>query len=531
MTRRTFAATALLVRSTLRRDAVRLAIWFAALLALPLAAVAAFESLYPTQASLDGYARTAANPAAIAIGGPGHGLHTLGGVIVFEVGGFVAIGIALCNVFLVGRNTRAEEELGRVELLRAAVVGRHAALAATLLVAAGFNAALGGAVAVALGAQGLPWPGSVTFGAALAAIGLVFAAVTAVAAQVADHARGAQAMAGAVFGAAYLARAAGDIGDGTLSWASPVGWAQATRPFAGERWWPLLLVGGLAAACVIAAFTLESHRDLGEGMTSRKPGPARASAGLTTRLGLVWRLQRSGIAGWAAGVLVAGAAMGAAADQTGDMLADNPDLLAALGGSATEELTDVFFRMTALLLALAVSGYLVAAVLRGRSEERAGHVEPLLAGAVSRTGWTSAQLAVPAVASAALLVLGGASAGAVYAVAAGDAAQLPRILGSAVTYLPAVWLFGGLAVALFGMAPRSAPVTWGALAVAAVASLLGPAFRLPTWAVDLSPFELTPQLPGGEATLTAPVVMLLLASALTVAGTVGFARRDLATTA
>lgn len=530
MTTRTFAATSVLTRLTLRRDRVRLAIWFAALVALPLVAVASFESLYPTQAALDGYAATAgSSPAAIALGGPGHGLHTLGGVVVFEVGGFVTVGIALCNIFLVARNTRAEEELGRVELFRSAAVGRHAALTATLLVAAAFNLAVGGAIAAALGAQSLPWAGSAMFGASIAAVGLGVAAITAVAAQVADHARGAQAIAGAVFGAAYLARAAGDLGDGTVSWFSPVGWAQATRPFADERWWPLLLVGALTAVCAVGAHVLESHRDLGGGMVAHRPGPARGAAGLTTRLGLAWRLQRGGIAGWAVGAGVAGAAMGAAADQTGEMLADNPDLLAALGGSATGDLTDVFFRMTSLLLALAVSGYLVASVLRARSEEHAGHVEPVLAGPVSRTRWTSAQLAVPAVASALLLTIGGASTGAAYAVASGDVEQLPRILASAALYLPVVWLFGGLTAALFGALPRAAPVAWGALAAAAVVSLLGPAFRLPAWAVDLSPFEHAPELPGGEITLAASAVMLLLAVALAVAGAAGFTRRDLAT--
>ncbi|GAA1252671.1 exporter of polyketide antibiotics [Prauserella halophila] len=530
MTTRTFAATSVLTLLTLRRDRLRLAIWFAALVALPLVTVASFESLYPTQASLEDYARTAgASPAAIALGGPGHGLHTLGGVVVFEIGGFAAIGIALCNVFLVGRNTRAEEELGRVELLRSAVVGRHAPVTATLLVAAAFDVAVGGSIAVALGAQGLPWTGSTTFGAALAAIGIVFAAITAFAAQVADHARGAQALAGGVFGAAYLARAAGDIGDGTLSWFSPVGWAQATRPFGEQRWWPLLLVGALAAACAVGALILESHRDLGEGMLAHRRGPARAATGLTTPTGLAWRLQRSGITGWAVGVLTAGAAMGAAAEQTGGLLADNPDLLAALGGSAAEDLTDVFFRMTALLLALAISGYLVAAVLRARTEEQAGRVEPLLAGAMSRRRWTAAQLTVPGAASVALLAIGSAGAGAGYAVAAGDIAQLPRILGAGMVYLPAVWVFGGLTTALFGAAPRSAPVAWGALAAAATASLLGPAFRLPGWVVDISPFEHAPELPGGEVTLLAPVVMLLLALTLAAAGTAGFAGRDLAT--
>ena len=44
-----------------------------------------------------------------------------------------------------------------------------------------------------------------------------------------------------MLGASFAIRAAGDIGDGTLSWFSPMGWAQKARPYAGERWWPLLL--------------------------------------------------------------------------------------------------------------------------------------------------------------------------------------------------------------------------------------------------------------------------------------------------
>ena len=43
---------------------------------------------------------------------------------------FGAIVAGLMSMFLVGRHTRAEEESGRDELLRAAAVGRHAPTAA-----------------------------------------------------------------------------------------------------------------------------------------------------------------------------------------------------------------------------------------------------------------------------------------------------------------------------------------------------------------------------------------------------------------
>ncbi|OLT39059.1 hypothetical protein BJF85_07540 [Saccharomonospora sp. CUA-673] len=532
----TFAGTAALIRLTLRRDRVRLAVWFAALIALPLVAVESFDSLYPTQADLDAYARMAsASPAGIALNGPGHGLHDLGGLIVFEVGGSVAIGIALASILLVGRGTRGEEEQGRLELLRSARVGRHAGLAATLLVVTGLHVLIGATVAVSLGVQGLSWPGSVAFGLSLTSIGVVFAAVTAVAAQLAEYARGAYAIAGAVFGLAYLARAAGDVssaGDaggslGALTWFSPVGWAQATRPFADERWWPLLLVAGAAAVCTVAAVTLESRRDLGEGMVANRPGPRAATASLTTGIGLAWRLQRGNVTGWTVGVVVAAATLGATAESADDMLGGNPELQAMLGGAGAGEPTDVFFRMTVLLLAVAVAAYVVGAAGRARGEEQAGRAEPLLAGALDRRRWLLAQLTISAVAGAWLLAAGGAAAGAAYALMAGEPGHVASVAGAALAQLPAVWLLGGVTAALFGLLPRASAAAWGVLTAAAVASVLGPAFDLPGGVTALSPFEHMPELPGGDVAVAAPGALLAAGLALTAVGVLTFRRRDL----
>ena len=42
-------------------------------------------------------------------------------------------------------------------------------------------------------------------------------------------------------GVAFFFRGVGDAGHGVVSWLSPIGWSQATRPYADERWWPLAL--------------------------------------------------------------------------------------------------------------------------------------------------------------------------------------------------------------------------------------------------------------------------------------------------
>ena len=69
---------------------------------------------------------------------------------------FKALAAGLMSVFLVNRHTRAEEESERTDLVRSAVVGRHAPVVAALTVAAGANLAVAlGVAAVTLAADEL----------------------------------------------------------------------------------------------------------------------------------------------------------------------------------------------------------------------------------------------------------------------------------------------------------------------------------------------------------------------------------------
>jgi ABC-2 type transport system permease protein len=68
-------------------------------------------------------------------------------------------------------------------------------------------------------------------GLATAGLGLTFAALTAVAIQVFENARGVYGAALAI-GASFTLRAAGDVGNGALSWLSPIGWGSAPSPTA-----------------------------------------------------------------------------------------------------------------------------------------------------------------------------------------------------------------------------------------------------------------------------------------------------------
>ena len=132
-------------------------------------------------------------------------------------------------------------------------------------------------------------------------LGLVFVGLTGITAQVTENPRVASGLSGAVLAAAYVVRAAGDASGGGWSWASPIGWAQKVRPYAGEEWWPLGL-------CLVVALGFVSGigRALPPPRLRSRPdpsgrGPAQAAPTLRNPIGLAVRLQRGVVFWWAAG--------------------------------------------------------------------------------------------------------------------------------------------------------------------------------------------------------------------------------------
>lgn len=518
--------TAALVRFILRRDRVRLPVWIVGLTVLVLITASSVKSLYPTQADLDeGAAPMYGNAAVIALNGPTYGIDTYGGQMVFQIGSFGYVTVALMGMFLVGRHTRADEETGRTELLRATVLGRDAPVAAVLVVAAGAFALLGALISLSLVSQDVPAGGSWLYGTAMGAFGFLFACVTALTAQVSEHNRAALGLAGVAVGASFVLRAVGDTGGGALSWLSPMGWAQYTKPFAGDRWWPLLLVVAASVALIAGALALLARRDLGGGLVQPRPGPAHAAPSLGRPVGLAVRLQRAVLASWAAGLVLTGVSYGSLGEDVEDLLGDNDafaDIIAQAGG----ELTDSFFATSTLMIALIAGGFAVSSTLRLRSEESSGRAEVLLVTGVGRTRWAASHLAVALGGSVVLMVASGLGMGLTYATIADDLGEAGPILGAALAFVPALWVLVGVAFALFGLAPRWAAAAWAALVGAFVVGLLGELIDLPSAVMNLSPFQHVPAMPAEGFDPVPALVLTAVAAGLVAAGFAGFHRRD-----
>lgn len=518
-----------LLRFMVRRDRVRAPVWIASIVGLIAVSAASVAGLYDTPAELMEYASLARADAALkAFAGPGYGLDdpTLGAVVMNETLVYTFIIVALMCMFLVTRHTRAEEETDRAELVRAAVVGRQATLAAAVVWVAIINLVVAIGLALSLLAFGLSLMGTLAYSVATWAVGMVFIGVATVAAQVASSARAANAAAGVTLGVSFLLRAVGDLGTGWLTWLSPLGWAQSIRAFADERWWVLIPLLFSAAALTYGGVVLSAGRDLGAGIFVQRPGPVEASPLLSSPLALAARLQRTALIAWTIGLAALGFFYGIVADQAEQMLESEAiaEFFAQVGvGTPTE----LFLATTVLMTGLLASGYTVSTVLRLRTEEIAVRAEPVLATPVSRRTWLLSYLMVSAVGTVVVMVVSGLSIGLGTAAQLGDTTQVVPMLAAVLAMVPALLVLAAVTVALVGWSPRWSLFAWLAVAVSAVTGLLAETLDLPQWTRNLSPFEHVPAMPAADFSVAPVAVLLLVAVGLTLLGLAGMYRRDI----
>jgi ABC-2 type transport system permease protein len=179
------------------------------------------------------------------------------------------------------------------------------------------------------------------------------------------------------------------------------------------------------------------------------------------------------------------------------------------------------------MVALVATGFAIGSALRVRSEETSMRAELILATPVSRWRFAVSHLTVAYAGSVILLAVTGLATGLSYGLAGGSMQDVPRLFVAAVVHAPAMWIMVGLAIALDGLVPRWAGVSWMILAACIVVGFLGSVLGLPGWLQDLSPFQQVPQLPAASLSLLPLVVMSAVAAGLTLIGLTGLRRRDI----
>lgn len=515
-----------LLRQRARRDRWQVPLWAVGTALLASSTIVGVSDSYGTEQDRVALLATAsANPVIMLFRGLPSGAGQ-GAFALFLIFPFLAMLAAFMSTFLAVRHTRAEEESGRAELIGATTAGRLVPLSATLVHGLLANLTLGALTALALMASGLPTAGSLVAGLGAGAVGVSFLGVGLLAGQLMRTARGANSLAVWLLLLAYLAAGTGNalgtpsadlqrIESSWLTWTSPFGWGENSRPFADDAVWPLLLCLGFGLALAGVSAVLQASRDLGESLVPQRRGPATAGSWVGGPTALVWRLTRGSILGWCLGGLLSGVLATSLAGVLASAASQLPSVQALLDaitseGSIAQGAVAIFFLMVGVLASCCA----VQTLSHARHEESSGTAEAVLSAAVGRVRWLAAHTAVGfgGVVAVVASAVAGAALGLV--LSRGDWTLMGDVMVSGAGQIAAASVFLVLTALVFVLLPRlTVPLGWALVLLGTVLGLFGPLFGFPRWLVDLAPISLAPSVTatGAEANGLWWLVLVVLA--------------------
>jgi ABC-2 type transport system permease protein len=340
------------------------------------------------------------------------------------------------------------------------------------------------------------------------------------------------AIAAGVIGISYVLRMVGNSTDARswVRWLTPLGWMDELTPYGEPD--PRALVPLLAVPVALAAVAvvLRARRDTGGAIFGLESGREPHLRLLGSPIAFAWRTNRAVLLGWAVGLGIYSAVMGALIATMIDWLEGDESyqqIMATLGLDMA--LTTLgFLAWIGSMFGVAVALQVAWRIGAAWGEEESGRAEPVLARRVSRPRWLGGHASLALLGGVALLLVSGTALWLGALASGSEEITWEASMKSVLNTLPVVVLFGGVALATFGLLPRLTVAVPVALAVVTyVLALLGPALKWPSWVLDLSPFTHLAWVPAVPWAATSGIVMACLGLLLATVGLVAFRRRDL----
>jgi ABC-2 type transport system permease protein len=547
--RNNFYNTGRLVRFMLRRERVIATIWIVILVAFSVILAPGLDEMFPDDAAREGVMAIYDNPVMVSMMGPIYG-NTTGAMYASMMLLWYLIAVAVMNIFLAVRHTRADEEQWRAEVIRSLPIGRLANVHAAMITALIINTIL--AVFTGLGlaitqTATMGFAGCMLYGAVSGAVGLVFAAIALVFCQLSQSTSGALGLSFLALGGAYMLRAAGDIGEEVLSLISPLGLPLRSMIFVENKIVPFFALLLIAIAVAALAYKLNSMRDLGQGFIAAKAGRSEAKKSLLSSFGLSMRLCRKTLIIWLIVMFAAGASYGTVLGDIGSYVSNMPqylelvglptEVIEALSDEEMTELTDEYANMIAEYFGVFITGMMTLIGLipilnigmKLRNEEKEGRVEHIISRSVPRVKYLFGFVIIAVVLCIFVQL---ATALGLYAIAS-TAEKNPFALGDLVTaylaHVPAMWVMLGFGVLLIGLLPKLSGIVWGYYGLVCFLVFMGGMDVLPAWLTNLSTLGYVPRVPQESLSLAPLLIMTGIAAVLIALGLIGYRKRDMLT--
>ena len=492
---------------------------------------AGYHSAYPTVADRMAFAHAfAGNDAIRLFYGYPYDVLTVGGYSAWRVGGTLAIAAAAFGVLGAVRALRAEEDAGRTELVLSGVVSRRTGFNCAMAAVLGAAGILWMAETIGFVVSGLPLIGSAYLALGTVSVMPVFTGIGALACQLASSRRIALGIGGAAVASFWLLRVLSDtfVGMAWLRWATPLGWAEALRPFASARPVVLLLPALATGVLLVVAAHLAVARDVGTGLVPTRNPAAPSVRLLSSVTAATLRLGRSILATWISAFAVFGVILGMISDSVSSAGLSQriQDDLAKLGSGSVNTpggYLSIVFVVFIFVVCLFVSSQLGAA----REEEAIQRLETVLALPVGRYRWLGGRVALAAVGAAALSATAGIFTW-FGAASQGVHISLSQMLEAGANCMPTALLFLGISAIAYAVVPRaSAALSYGIVSAAFLWYMVGSLLGVPRWLVDLTPFEHIGLVPTQPFRLGAALIMVAIGAVGAGAALRLFRRRDL----
>jgi ABC-type transport system involved in multi-copper enzyme maturation permease subunit len=278
----------------------------------------------------------------------------------------------------------------------------------------------------------------------------------------------------------------------------------------------LFVVGAVAIVAASVAFV---GRDIGVGLIRPQRRHAEevheASPNPLLRIPIVrglW-IRRIGSLAWTAGMAVTAAAVVLLVNITATFFASTPTLGPYLRGLPGDVHTVLLALIWLSFAQALVAIYAITSVSRWSAEDSSGVLEMQLAEPLPRWG-VLAERAAELTLTVSLMSFAAMAVILALAPAEGIAVDVGRLLGATALMVPFALTFAAVGALLAGWRPRVAVVILSTIAVVSyLVFQLGPLFKWPDWANNLSVFQLygtpliTPVFVGGLIAMLAIVVV------------------------
>ncbi len=432
---------------------------------------------------------------------------TVGGYVQFRAFGSLAILFAIWALVSATGAARGDEERGLVEVILASGLSRSRLVRARIGAFAGasFAAALAATLGLVLGAaaggESVPTRAALEAAVLLAALGLCCYALTLLISQF-TSARNATAIAGSLLLALFLVNGLSRNFDSLLTWRwlSPFRYYELSRPLSPDGTFDVWATAVLVAISIVAgglgalAFV---RRDLGSPLL-RLPARSQPVTYDTTRSSW-WRIpivrglydQRIGLLVWAAGVAALAAVFVVLTKTIVQPLLAIPELRHYFdtfvhGDVYRSFLGFVWFNIAELLLA----GFAITQVARWSAEDSDGRLELMLSNPISRISVVAERAMVLTIGALLIVAVSGVAVGLESHSQSIDV-DPTHLIEASLLLVPFTLVFAAVGALIAARIPRATVGLLGGFAFASyLITELGPLFKWPTWAQDLSAFKL-----------------------------------------